>query len=667
LLIVVPAAILVTGLAFAWRRALQRQAMVRRFFEFTENSADWMWEVDADLRVTYLSGRYAEVTGVNPANTISKSVADISKMAEDKEWLKLGDVMATRQPFRDFSYKFTRRDGAVRQFLLSGKPLFDRHGVFRGYCGAGSDITQLHEAQERQMLHEAHFRALFEQAPNPMGLADLDGRFYLTNAAFTQLLGHTSEELTALGSPKITHPDDREISRQFLERVGEKGFGTLEKRYLAKDGRTVFGRLYASTLKGSSGQSLGLIGQLVDLTPMRESNERLLRSESEFRAIFEQAPNPIVLVGPDGQFIKPNAAFARFLGYTIEELKKLKSADVTHAEDIDANHQCYQLASQDGFASIEKRYIAKDGRILHGIVHFVKISDRQDRENPITMVAQIIDVTAIRRAETEMREAMLAAESHNRSKSQFLANMSHELRTPLNAVIGFAQILESQLFGPLGAAKYRDYATDIRTSGEHLLSLINDILDLARVEAGKLTLEIESISLAKEIESCLRVVQLQVMKGGLEIGQELQDAPAQIQADRRAFKQIVINLFSNAIKFTPPGGAITIAAKTKGDMLELKVSDTGIGIPTGDLSRLGRPFEQVSSTLNRSHEGSGLGLALCHSLVHMHGGKFFIESVQGKGTTVTATFPLLQMGADPGDKPSMAQDQITAAQSATVR
>jgi two-component system cell cycle sensor histidine kinase PleC len=266
-----------------------------------------------------------------------------------------------------------------------------------------------------------------------------------------------------------------------------------------------------------------------------------------------------------------------------------------------------------------------------------------------------------------MREAMLAAESHNRSKSTFLANMSHELRTPLNAVIGFAQVLESQLFGPLGGAKYLEYATDIRASGEHLLSLINDILDLARVEAGKLTLEIEPIFLAKEIDGCVRIIQLQAMKGGLEIERALNDAPAQIQADRRAFKQIVINILSNAIKFTPAGGKITIAAKINGAMLELKISDTGIGIPAGELSRIGQPFEQVSGALNRAHEGSGLGLSLCRSLVKLHGGELYIESWHGKGTTVTVTLPLSHTDVNLGDAKTMTRNDRASAESAAIQ
>lgn len=636
ILVLSAATLMLAILGYAWRRDAERQEVVRRLFEFTENSADWLWEIDNELRVTYLSDRYAAVTGVDPQHTIGKTVSEISKAAEDQEWLRLGTLMATRKPFRDFTYRFTHRDGGVRHFLLTGKPFFDWRGVFMGYRGAGSDVTSLYEVQERLFLQQTQFHTIFEQAPNPIGITTLEGRFYLANAALAKMLGYTLEELLALSTSDVTYAEDREATRAFLTQVLKDGSGSIEKRYVAKDGRIIHGIAYVGVFKDSSGQPKGLIGQIVDVTPLRAAREKLLRSEAEFRAIFEQAPNPIGLATPEGRFIKFNAAYAKFLGYSVDEFSHLSSADVTHPEDFDDTRQCAQRALQEGGAALEKRYITKNGGVVIALLHMAKAESQQGEP---MLVCQVVDLTEIRRVETELRQAKLEAESHNRAKSAFLANMSHELRTPLNAVIGFSEVIETEMFGPLGSPKYIEYASDIRRSGVHLLDLINDILDLARVEAGKMAIEPASFLLAEEIHSSVRAVELRAKARELRLELALDAALATIYADRRAFRQILLNLLTNAVKFSLPGGTVTVSAKTIGDTFELKVIDTGIGISAEDLARIGRPFEQVASAWSRSHEGAGLGLSLCRSLVMLHRGEFRIESQQGKGTTVTVTLP----------------------------
>jgi two-component system cell cycle sensor histidine kinase PleC len=226
------------------------------------------------------------------------------------------------------------------------------------------------------------------------------------------------------------------------------------------------------------------------------------------------------------------------------------------------------------------------------------------------------------------------------AKSQFLANISHELRTPLNAILGFSEIMKSQMFGPLGSPQYRGYAADIHDSGSHLLTVINDILDLSKIEAGKFELNEEICDIARLVHDAVRFVAERVDSGGLRLQQRLPPALPAVRADGRLVKQILLNLLSNAIKFTPAGGTITVSADIDHEAnLSLTVADTGIGIAAGQLERVLQPFTQVENTFTRTHAGTGLGLPLCKSLIELHGGRLALESAVGRGTSVTVTLP----------------------------
>jgi len=218
--------------------------------------------------------------------------------------------------------------------------------------------------------------------------------------------------------------------------------------------------------------------------------------------------------------------------------------------------------------------------------------------------------------------------------------MSHELRTPLNAIIGFSEIMESGMFGPLGAEKYSEYCSDIRGSGQYLLDVINDILDMSKIEAGRIRLEFEDLDLDTLLAESMRVVSAKAQEKQLEVSARI--APdLHLRADRRAIKQIALNLLSNAVKFTPAGGRITLRGRATDHCIVLGIADTGIGIAKDALTRLGRPFEQVESQLTKSHQGSGLGLAIAKSLVELHGGRMCIRSTLGKGTLVVVRLPLM--------------------------
>ncbi len=266
-------------------------------------------------------------------------------------------------------------------------------------------------------------------------------------------------------------------------------------------------------------------------------------------------------------------------------------------------------------------------------------------------IATYEDVSETYQAEVELRAAKDEAEVASRAKSDFLAGVSHELRTPLNAIIGFSEVMQNEMFGPSGDNHYQEYASDIHDSGHHLLSLINDILDLSKIEAGKFELHETYVAVTDTIEAALRLVGQRAEKAGVGLVRAVAPHLPRLYADGRALKQVLLNLLTNAVKFTPQDGRVTIGADLGpgGDLL-LTVADSGVGMSAEDLEQALTPFGQAESGIAREQEGTGLGLPLSKHLVELHGGSLTIESKPGAGTTVHATFPAerLRHGAENG-------------------
>jgi len=319
-------------------------------------------------------------------------------------------------------------------------------------------------------------------------------------------------------------------------------------------------------------------------------------------------------VTPTEILADPNALFSRHIPEYRDAVRKnlLMASRELRMWDIET-----QIAMHDG----QEKWI------------HAKARPRRQPDGSVIWDGIILDAT-------RNKEASLALAAANRAKSEFLATMSHELRTPLNAIIGFSEIILTEAMGPIANTHYREYLTDIHESGKHLLSLIKDILDLSKIEAGHLDLDEEVINVCTSIEACLRLVKPRADKNGLAISFHCEITKPELRGDERKFRQIVTNLLSNAVKFTPDGGTVAVSVQEKPGMdLEIAITDTGIGIPTDSLSRICKPFVQVDGGNARKFEGTGLGLALAKALTEAHGGKLAIESQVGVGTRVSFSFP----------------------------
>jgi PAS domain S-box-containing protein len=349
---------------------------------------------------------------------------------------------------------------------------------------------------------------------------------------------------------------------------------------------------------------------------------------------------------PEATILYVNPAFGRITGYETQEvigqpLRFLQSRG-TPPDQIE---RLERALIQRRAANLLLRSQRKDGKPFWNDMHVNPILE--DGGHVAHFVAFITDASPRIRAEENLREAKHQAEIANRAKSDFLANVSHELRTPLNAIIGFSEIMQMQMFGAIGHKQYAAYADDIHSSGKHLLSIINDILDLSKIEAGRYQLHIDTVDVEDTFEDCARLVRERAENAGLQIVRQIDPATPRLLADKRAVKQILINLLSNAIKFTPQGGEVTLTAKPAGaaGWVALSVADTGIGIPPEQLDNALSAFGQVDNPFTRSQEGTGLGLPIVKSLVELHGGQFSIESAIGKGTKVMMVLPAQKVEA----------------------
>ena len=518
---------------------------------------------------------------------------------------------------------------------------------------------QATRAREADLIYET-VRSRIDTALNRgrCGLWDWDlarGRIFWSQSMFEILGLQAKRDLLSFGDVSaLTHPDDLRLYDLAVELVNATTT-TIDHAFRMRhaDGHWIWLRARCELVRQTGEPGLHLIGIAVDITEQKNLVEKTMAADIRLRDAIDTIPEAFVLWDADNRLVLCNSKF--------QELHNLPDGAITVGASYEAvvaagckpvvcsraiaggpnipGARTFEAQLDDGrWLHISERRTKDGGYVSVGTdITALKIHEEKLIDSEKRLMTTVSDVRASQQRLAELAEKYAAektrAEEANQAKSKFLANMSHELRTPLNAIIGFSEIMESGMFGPLGTDKYREYCSDILSSGQYLLDVINDILDMAKIEAGRIRLDFEELDLDTLLSEATRVVSARAQDKQLEVVTKI-SPNLSLRADRRALKQIVLNLLSNAVKFTPVGGRVTVRGRDVDGCIILAIADTGIGIASDALARLGRPFEQVESQLTKRHQGSGLGLAISKSLVELHGGRMRIRSTIGKGTLV---------------------------------
>lgn len=539
-------------------------------------------------------------------------------------------IITTGEDVVSFENRYLCKDGSYKWLLWSSTVSFEE----QLYYAVARDITERKQA-------EVHYRDLYENAPDMMAVVDLvSGNILECNQTLAAVIGRSKEEITGNSFLELYARESIEAAQQTSSAFVETGEIIRQERALRRaDGSTIDVLLQATPMRDETGKIVASRSTWRDVTKQKEAERALAAQEALYRTLIEAAPQVIWVADADGQVALLNKAWHEFSGRTEAESLGTRWAEALHPEDLPDVLAKWDRAYNHGETySGECRFQAKDGSYQTFI--FIGTPVRNDAGEIINWVGINTNIADRVQAEIALQEAKDAAEYANRAKSEFLATMSHELRTPLNAIIGFSEILRDEILGTLNDEQ-KELVLDIRTSGNHLLAMINDILDLSKIEAGRMDLQLEYFSVQEAVTEVNTIITALANKKRIQLVLELsQDVT--IEADKLKFKQILYNLLSNAIKFTDEGGTVTTKLEVSSSALLGSVTDTGVGISPQDREKLFQPFTQLDASSTRAHGGTGLGLALTNRLIQLHGGKIWVDSEINRGSTFSFTFPLHQ-------------------------
>jgi PAS domain S-box-containing protein len=637
--------------------------------------------------VAYMFGYESPESMIEDVNR--SSVASLYEQSSDRQIL-LEKVTQANHNWTTFEQKIRTKKDIILNAHMTIRLTAD--GNIEGFI---SDITQQKLTERILRASEEKFHKVFHLSPDAISITRLsDSKIVSVNQGFQQLTGCTAEEVvgkTSLDFGMWANLDDR--NRLFKD-IGETGTCyNLEADFVTKDGAIKHSLMSASVIKLEGVDHL--INVTRDITNRKQTEEALRQNEQKYRALFNNTPIGILLVNNKGEVLEVNNFFLQALGSpSVEGTKTINVLTYPLMVKAGLSDLFRICMSENKTMDTEIQYTSKWGKetylrmiltpelnkqgYVEGCLSVVedimprKLAEEalkrardelelrvEERTNKLLKANEKLEMEiAVReRAERELKESNrklelalavasqlgLQAEAASAAKTEFLTNMSHELRTPLTAVIGFSDLLGDQLFGKLNE-KQSGYVTEIAAAGRHLLRLINDILDLAKVESGKMEIRMSPVDLSELLGHCLIMIRETAMKRGLNVNLKVSEQlyGEKIQADDVRLKQIVMNLLSNAAKFTSSGGAILLQAERTGEEILVSVSDTGAGVKPDDQKRIFHAFEQLDSSFSRQEQGTGLGLALVRKLVELHGGRVWVESEgENKGSVFSFTIPFV--------------------------
>lgn len=488
-------------------------------------------------------------------------------------------------------------------------------------------------------MSEQNFRQIFQDAPIGMAVVGLNAEFLQANSALCQMLDYSEDELRQRTPLDVTHPADvafsREIAQQMLD---TEVHNIVEKRYLRRDGEIVWAARTGCVIRDEASQPRHFLIMIEDITKrkraeetLREKTLQLETAVAENQMILDNSLDVICTIDEQGRFLTLNAACEQLWGYTPSELIGREYINFVAPEDRERTLATQSALTKGGkLTDFVNRYIRKDGTKVD------VLWSATWSENERTFFTVAHDLTERAKMEKALEEAKNEADRANHAKSEFLSRMSHELRTPLNAILGFGQLLERQNPTP----RQRNRIQHVINAGRHLLGLINEVLDISRIEAGRLQLSIEPVCVAEVIEETLDLMRPLANERHIKLTVDVDfDASIHVLADRQRFKQVLINLLTNGVKYTPMAGSVTVSCAPNGsEKLQIRVSDTGPGISPDKLVRLFTPFDRLGAEQS-GIEGTGLGLALSQRLMQAMGGSIDVENASSQGSVFWVELP----------------------------
>lgn len=541
----------------------------------------------------------------------------------------------------DFAEKISL-SAPIRRFQL-------RRG---GWCGQKDELDQLahaldgmqvrlSETYKEKLQSDQDFRNIFENLTDTFYRTNLDGEIVMVSPSVRELLGYEVDEF--LGRPMSDFYRDPEERTKFLAAL-EANDGRVSGYEIGmrhKNGREIWVSASSHFFRDDKGQVAGVEGTARDITNRRRMEREIDASQARLRQIIQIAPEAIITISADSIITLFNEGAERIFGYHLDEIvgKPLEVLMPNRFRNGHATHVMAFMRSDETYRLMDARQevvgLRKDGSEFPAAASVSKTQLGDE----IFFTVMLHDTSDRRAAEESRRKALELAEKANRAKAEFMASMSHELRTPLNSILGFADVIGNQYLGPVGDERYLGYARDIAFSGQQLLELINQILEIERIEAGKFELSKEEIDLIDLLQECERMLRARAEARNLTLEFDLPPDLIEVECDRRAVFQAIVNIVSNALKFTPEGGRVVVGAAANGGEAVIVVTDTGIGIPKNKLALVKDPFARHESDPHKPQEGVGLGLAITNALVSMHGGRLDIRSQVGEGTVVSVTLP----------------------------
>ena len=603
---------------------------------------------DVAGRYVFVNKRLADHLGGKTSDYIGKTSEELHGPVSGESIDSMAaTVLETKQPIIEREFRSPRvPDHVIRNSVV---PVFDDHDNVAGVLSVGQDVTAQKEAEDAVRRSEALLRSFIEHSPSTISLQDLDGRIRLANQAFLSLFGVTGEQAIGESDKSLMSAKHWNTKTAHEAEVIKSGGAITKERSRPLPSGEVVHRLVTKfPVRNDDGEivAIGSIG--ADLGELRKVEEDLHQLEARFSEILRIAPEGIVSTDSKGTILMFNDAAENIFGYKRDDVIG-QSLDVLLPESIRGVHGQYLKTFIEGPETARLMGGRGDisGRRRDGSLFPAEASISKLKTGDQTILTVTLhDITERKATDNRLQLALREAQQADKAKQDFLANMSHELRTPLNAIMGFSEMIDLEIFGALGNDRYGEYINDISASAKHLLSLVNDMLDIAKIEAGKLDLDMEYVDLADVATEAAREMSVLIDNKGLNFSGVTDRYRETVYADSRAVRQILVNLLTNAVKFTPGGGSIGVSiSPSDGDFVHVQVWDTGIGIAKDDIEKVLTPFTQTGDIQVAREGGTGLGLAIVKSVVELHGGKISVDSKLGEGTRVHIYLPNVMRAA----------------------